>query len=318
MFLYFLSFQSSFFIFVVSALLLASHSHCASSTAPSPFTHLSTDEAEKAIREGDYKKAIDIYHLLIKEDREKNEFLKLGLATAYLKDQDQEKAFNVFLELLKEMKKESAPVMSLEETQLYQKALETYLDHKETPQAIAKKICQEYTPILKDHPQAYPISYILAAAHANLGQYDQFFNFFYQAYRFYPDHFIASKTKAVLHMKLFERSRTSSERELHREAILRLLSDASEKELSDTSLYKFLILFSPEEKKSSMLCTCLNKIIDKNIIISRTDVAFYVEKIVEAKDLLLAQRFISKVREWYQYSRLVNAAQQYLDKHLND
>lgn len=281
---------------------------------------LASDEADKAVLQGNFKKAIELYKVLIpKKQGEDKELLQLKLAKAFLKDQDQEKGFKTFLELLGKIKTKTAPSMSKEEKVHYEKALATYLDHRGgKPLEIAKKIVTEFSPISNKQPNAHHLAYILAAAHANLGQFEKFFDLFYRSYRFYPDHFLAYKVKAVLHVKLFEKCHDTSDREFHRKEILTSLSKALERQPKDTSLYKFLILFSSEEQKAEILRTCLNKIIDKNIILPRSDIAFYVEEAVKAKDLILARRFVDKARSWYQYSRVINAAQQYIDKHLND
>lgn len=272
----------------------------------------SIPEAEKAITEGDYKKAIFLYQNLLKEQAisATSDPLELSLTLAYLKDQNQEMAFKTFLSLLEKNSLPEAIVLNLEEAS-YQKALKIYLDKSSNPQEIAKKILVDFPP----DSQLSPIGYIQASSYANLNQYDRFFSLFYRTYKNFPDHFLADKTKAVLHMKLFERCPLNSEREFHRRSILSHLAKAAENQPSDDSLYKFMILFAPEQEKSGMLRACLNKIIEKNIVISRSDITFYTKEAVEAKELSLAQKFVDAAREWYQFSKVVNAAQQYLDNH---
>lgn len=273
----------------------------------------SIPEAEKAIAEGDYKNAIVLYQNLLKNQpfSETSEPLELGLALAFLKDQNQEMAFKTFLGLLEKKSLSNVPVLKPEEEASYQKALKIYLDKSSTPQEIAKKILADFSP----DSQIPPLAFIQASAYANLNQYDRFFSLFYRSYKECPDHFLADKTKAVLHMKLFERCPLNSEREFHRRAILSHLSKAADNQPCDDSLYKFMILFAPEQEKAGMLRACLNKIIERNIVISRSDISFYTKEAVEAKELSLAQKFVDAAREWYQFSKVVNAAQQYLDNH---
>jgi hypothetical protein len=45
---------------------------------------------------------------------------------------------------------------------------------------------------------------------------------------------------------------------------------------------------------------------------ARGDIAFYVQQAVSINEIELAQKFIDKATEWYQYSRTIKSAQQYL------
>lgn len=271
------------------------------------------NDAVMAFRNGDYKKAIELYRNDLNVADDKSE-IKAKLALVYWKDQDQELAFRTFLEALSEhIYTENA---STEDDAAYEKALKIYLDHSGgTNQAIAQKICRDFEGAIKEHPDYNKLGYVVAAAYANLGRYEDFFTLFYRSHLHHPDHFLAAKTKAVLHIKLFERARFVEEKEEQRSAVLYYLNAALEKEPRDCTLYKSLIAFSPEEKKLEVMHACLNKIIDKNIIIPRSDIGFYVEEAIGSKEFVLAQRFIDKVKEFYQFSRVVNAAQHYLDEH---
>jgi hypothetical protein len=277
-----------------------------------------SEQLQKALDEGDYKTAIHAYQQQLEQSplEEKGWLLK-KLAIIKFKDQEQEKAFQIFLEAL-EIAPDNSPACSLtpDEEALYQKALSVYLDHNNgSPQIISEKIYRIYEPVLMQQPHLHLLAYLVASACANLGKYEEFFNLFYDSYCFYPNHYLAYKTKAILHIKLLERARTATERETQRWAIFQDLSKAIEKQPTDDSLYKMLIVFSPEEKKNYLLCDSLNKIIDGNMIIPRADMSFYVQKAVDAKEYALAQRFIDKAREWYRYSRVIDSAQQYLDAH---
>lgn len=243
--------------------------------------------------------------------------LKVKLAIAYYNDQDQEKAFKTYLEALDQTKAIATSDSSTPEDQLiFDKALKIYMDHTPSVAGVsAQKIYKEFAPELTAHPDNYLLGFIVAAAYANLNKFDDFFDTFYHSYRVYPDHWLAYKTKAVLHIKLLERARTAQEREAQKKMILANTLKAIDKNPHDTSLYKLMMAYSPEEEKEKMITTYLNKIINNNIVIPRTEIAFYVQQAVSVRQYDLAQRIIDKGHEWYQYSQMLNAAQQYLDKH---
>lgn len=292
-----------YFVIVV---ILALSFHC----------HATQDQLEAAIDAKDYIQAIVLQREQVsKADiNDKAEELK-NLAIIYLKDQQQEKAFDTFLLSLDAIKTQSIQVTQKDED-LYKQALAVYLDHKgQTPQKIASDIIKEYAPLLKLHSQDYQLAYLIALAYANKSQYDEFFNLFFDAYKYYPDHFLAYKTKAVLHIKLMERKRSEDDRKLQREAVLLNLNKALELNPQDVTLYKLLITFSFPHLKAEQVRLCLNKIMEENMIIPRSDVLFYVQQAIEVKDKALAQRFIDRAREWYQQSRIITAAQSYIDTH---
>lgn len=201
-----------------------------------------------------------------------------------------------------------------EEQELYDKALPLYLDHLDLKQH-SLTIVQEYAPIIKKHPDYHMLTFLVAAAVANAGAYEQFFDLFHPAYAAHPDHFLAYKTLAVIHIKLFERARTPDERELQRQKILDNIAKAIDRYPSDTSLYKMQIGFADGPQKAQIISDTLNKILSGNIIVPRIDIPLYVQKAVETKQYDLAQKLIDKAHEWYQISRLLTGAQDYLDRH---
>lgn len=237
------------------------------------------------------------------------------LAELYLKDQDQEKAFKVFLDALQFAGRKTPPEFHSEED--YKKAFSIYVSQpSEAPQEVAVNLIEMLKPILQEKPDQYLLDYFVAIANANLGRYDQFFKHFLKAFQFYPDHYLAYKTKAVLHIKLLERTRENHEREIQREEIRKNLLLALEREPYDTTIYKLLISFSPKEKKREQVQLCLKKILDANIMVPRNDVMFYVLEAVDANEIEWCQRFISRSKEWYPQSRLVASAQEYLNRRL--
>lgn len=264
--------------------------------------------------EDNYKKSIIAQKDLITnaEDQQKGRLLK-DLALLYLKDQDQEHAFEAFLESLDKASIQKIPEMTDADRKLYEEALAAYLKGS-VPRETAQKMISQFGPKLKENPGNHLLGYLVAIAHANLNQFEDFFNLFYREYEFYPDHFLAFKTKAILHIKLMERKRTEKERQLQREIVLKNFKIALEREPNDVTLYKLLITFSSPETKAQQVQQCLNKIIADNIIIPRSDVIFYVQEAVDIGEPALAQRFIDKAREWYQQSRIITASQDYINR----
>jgi len=239
----------------------------------------------------------------------------LQRAKNHLKNQEQEMAFQTFLSSLDASSAQQA--ITIEEKQLYDKALPLYLDHADLKQN-SLSIAQEYGPIIKKHPEYHMLTFFVAAAVANAGAYEQFFDLFHSAYAAHPHHFLAYKTLAVIHIKLFERARTPEEREMQRQKILDNIAKAIDRYPSDTSLYKMQIGFADGPQKAQIVGDSLNKILVGNIIIPRIDIPIYVQKAVETKQYDLAQKFIDKAHEWYQVSRLLTRAQEYLDRHKNN
>lgn len=273
-------------------------------------------QAESAYANGDFKESIKHYQTLIESAPKENlGDLKQKLAKAYYKDQNQEEAFQTFLDALDAAQvSKQEPFISDEEQQLYQKGLDIYFDlNGGSPHEIAAKINATYRDVYDKNPNYYLIGYLLATADANLGQFNEFFDLFYRSYIHFPDHFLAYKAKAILHIKLFERGYAGQEKEKERQYVLENLHLAGEKNPGDISLYKLIILFSIDQQKANAVVSYLNKIIGRNMIISRPDIVFYVQQAVLVNQLELAQKFIDKAAEWYQYSRVINSAQDYLN-----
>lgn len=236
--------------------------------------------------------------------------LEEQLALLYLKDQDQERAFEVFLHAL-DHRQERQPC---DKTPLYDEALALYFEGAtEDPKAVAVKIIEKYGSIVKKQSQEFLVSYIVALAYANLDRYEEFFPLFYHAYQHCPDSFLADKTKAILHLKLMERRHTEQQRASERKAVVDNLQRALEKGPSDVTLYKMLILFSPVDQRQEQIRQCLNKIIDNNIIIPRSEILFYVKEALATDQQLLACRFLERAHQWYPKSKMVDAAQQYFE-----
>jgi tetratricopeptide (TPR) repeat protein len=235
------------------------------------------------------------------------------LAKAYFKDQELGKAFRVFLEALETVPAHPEPPMSDEERALYEKALDAYHHPKggDSHEA-APKLRDQLLPIVKQHPEYYRLKFLTAIAYANLNQFEPFFDLFFSAYSQAPEHYLAYKTKAILHIKLFEREPIDSEREVQRLAMMKNLNKAIQIYPQDISLYKIQITFAPEAEKEAIVTRNLKKIIDGNMMTPRADVGFFVVQAIKVKQNDLAREFLDKAKIWYPLSRTITAAEEYL------
>lgn len=275
-----------------------------------------SDSAQQFLDHGQYKEAIASYlELIAKAPPEEQSSLKARLARVYTKDQDLEKAFQVFLEALDTAPLQTSPSISEEEKCLYDEALKTYLDQSNVSIAeTANIILKKYASTVSQHPDYYSLKLVVAMAKANLSRFDEFFIDFYDAYQRLPQHHLSHKTKAILHIKLFERVKNQEEKQFHRERILEWTEKSMDLYPADRSLYKMAIAFSPdEESRRQAIVKFLPRIIDQNIIIPRCDLLFYVKQAVAVGQAKLAQRLIDKAREWYHYSKILEQAQGYVD-----
>lgn len=274
---------------------------------------------ERVFDSSDWKQAIaSLQQQLKSASPEALGSLKAKLAITYYKDQQQEKAFQTFLDALDAANIHVPYTISSEEQTFYDEGLKTYLGHHAlVSQEVAAQLQQRYAPVMAEHPDYHLLGFLLASAYANLGKYEDFFDLFYSSYSYFPKHFLAYKTKAILHIKIFEREPKGDLREQERAKIVDNLKAAIQSYPQDGSLYKLMLQFAPEALKPSFVETYLNKIIDDNIMVPRTDIPFYVQQAVAKKDFKLAQKFIDKAQEWYQFSRMVNASQEYLNQKLN-
>lgn len=272
------------------------------------FDLYSAQEGKKSLIDEDYKSEINSIQKSIQiASHDQISSLQKELAILHFKDQELERAFIAFLQALEAIKIETAPIVTEEEKVLYEKGLQIYLNAHGPSEASegAEMILEQFQSILIVHPDYFLLSFLIAVSEANLDQFESFFHRFYQAYRFFPQHYMAYKTKTILHTKLFAMAKTPAEKEFRRGEIVKNAALAVEKNAHDIALYKILINFAQENQKKKVLNSCLNKIIDQNIIIPRTEIAFYVEQAVEADQRDLAQSFLNKARSWYPQSRTI-------------
>lgn len=231
----------------------------------------------------------------------------LELAKTYMADQNQEMAFKTFLEALEQTPALPSKKVSAEEEALYQEALALYLGKRpQQARSVGYEIDEKYTPVLKAHPEYTRLGFIVAVADANLSRYDRFFDLFYRSYQQEPKHYLAWKTKAILHLKLMERAKTFGEREQQRKAVLDNLAIAESIYPQDFSLYRVQIAFSLPAVKKETQERILKKILDQSMIPSRTDTLYFIEQALTLDDKGLAKRWIESAKAWYPESRIIN------------
>jgi hypothetical protein len=263
------------------------------------------------------KTTIDHFHKEIEiVPQERKGEVSFQLALAYLKDQDQEKAIQEFLRTLEALTPKAAPSLTGQEKELYEKGYRIYLDrpYDNTPKDTAIKLYQEFKQTTDEHKDYYLLNLLMSTAYANLNRYEEFFNAFYQSYPYYSDHYLSYKTKAALHIRLFEKARQLNEREEERKLVFTNTMNAIEKNPFDIGLYKIAMLFAGENH-AKVVQDLLAAIIQKNIIVPRHDIVFFVHQAITSKQIDAAQKFVDKCREWYHYSRSISEAQEHIDQH---
>ncbi|MBA3602319.1 MAG: hypothetical protein H0W50_01435 [Parachlamydiaceae bacterium] len=231
-------------------------------------------------------------------------------AKRYLHVQQQEKAIESFLRSLHPNPPIKDYFSSVKEKILYQKALALYFDAKSVKFfSLTDQIITEYAPIVEKHPEYAELAFIVASAYANRGEFSHLFDLFYKAYYQHPHHYFSYKTQAILWIKLFERTLPGELKEKRRDHILKFLSLASDAKPTDTTLYRLLMLYAPEEMHSKVVAESLNKIIRDNLILSIGELEFYIEMAFDLNENSLIRRFIDKASEWYPNSRILARAQ---------
>jgi len=233
-------------------------------------------------------------------------------AILYFEDQNQEKAFEVYHQALESVLTSQEP--SIEESENYKQALSIYLNHSgSTPQESAERILDQFGVELEKNPEDHQLAFVVSAALANVGNYPDFFLVFFEAYRHLPNHFMAYRTKAILHIKLMERARTERERQFQRESITENFAKAIETNPRDDSTYKLIIYFANTSQYEQIVKKYFTQLIEQDVKVPRKDIGFYVQHAIEANQKVLAQRFLDKAKKWYAYSRSIEEAQAILD-----
>lgn len=222
---------------------------------------------------------------------------------ALWRDQDQEGAFRGYVEVLEKAEIIPTPPMSQEEAAAYEEALSSYLKH---------------VPLTTEgRADWYRVGFLLAAAEANRGEFESFFDRFYASYVHDPGHFLAFKTQAILHIKLFERAREEGERRRQRELVMMNLKRAEELYPADFSLYTMQIAFAAPEEKQANTREVLNKILKGEIIPSRSDTLQFLKIAESTKEKELIDSCFKKANQWYPDSRMIKLLQAKYDGHEN-
>ncbi len=262
------------------------------------------------------KKKID--DLKIKVDNTQDQDLKsellFDLAKAYYLDQDLKCAFEYYLAALESYHVMPHPSKE-SENPTYKEALKIYLTaHGTSIESVSRTLIKNFRPRIDIEIDNTQLRFIIADAYANLGEFYPFFEQFYQAYSENPQHYLAYKTKAILHIKLFERYYPGEVKESHRKAIQENLAKATNIYPKDSSIYRLIMTYCNENEKNEVVRSCLSKILEKDLIVPRSELEFYVQRAIENEDIELTQRFFKRAQEWYQFSRAVSTAQHLLEQ----
>lgn len=228
----------------------------------------------------------------------------------YYKEQDHGKAFITYFKALEDSPPTLiAEPMTVEEKKLYDDALALYLDPREKDkEQQSLKIRDRYAGVWKLHQNYAHLGYLVAIAYANLGDYSEFFEVFYKSYQLIPNHFLSFKAQGLLYIKLYDLARTPEEKEKLRKLVFQSFKKAKELYPKDSTLYKMEIAFSKD--KESTLVMNLKEILEKDIVIPRSDLSFYFDLLFAHGKEKLAQEFLEKTRVWYPYSRTLDAAEE--------
>jgi len=249
------------------------------------------------------------------ENKQRSELESLDLVKFYYQDQQHQKAFDLFLEILSHM----PPVQATEkpsdqELALYKEALKAYLDPNLSARDAARTILNNYASVLKENPQYYSLGFLVATSFANLSLFDQFFSQFYRSFRHDPTHYLAHKTIASLYLRLYEREPPGANKEKYRNKILEQLEVALEANQEDVNLYKLIWLYTPDDRKAIKIFESLNKIIDRHIVIPRGEIRYFVQQALNHNQIELSQRFLDEMKIYHHYSRAIMQAQKLIDE----
>lgn len=231
------------------------------------------------------------------------------IALNYLKDQDQEKAFKNFLLALKNTEKEESCELLPEEKAIYDEALKLYLDEGAVdPLKTASTILSCYGKKGEENRHFYHLNMLLASSYANGGDFEKFFIFFYENYPRLKQSFLADKARAMLNLRLYATAITQDEKKYFENESKQYLNLALEKNGSDSSLYKFLMIFSKDEQKIFYL----KKLCENKVKLPRSEILFYINEAKQLCQKELGQKIIEIQSGFYEYSRSLEAAKQFL------
>ncbi len=238
------------------------------------------------------------------------------LAMAYCQDQELDKAFLSFLESLKSASHGQIPKVQDDEKQLYDEAFHYYLAQASNdPQKTAQELIEKYGEVAKRHPDYLYLNFLLSTAFANNGNYSLFFEHFYAGYTKLWDTFLAYKTQGILYLRLSQRSAATEQKRCYQKEAERFLNLALERNGHDSSVYKILIGLAKEDKNEALVLSYLQKMVQAAPALPRGDIFLYVREAVALEEYELGQEIIDQARQQYEMSRVIAAAQDYLDQH---
>ena len=252
--------------------------------------------------------------ILATSEAEKSRLL-YELALAYFQDQETEKAFLHFLEALKWVEAKTPPPMDFTESSLYNRALDLYLSGESAdPTLRAKELLESYGECAAQNPHYLHLNFLVATAFANLGRYGEFFERFYKGYAYLQQSFLAYKTRGILCVRLSQHCKSSDLRCILRGEAMHYLTHALNLKPNDPSLYRTLVFLAKDEKNEEMILTYLQRLIENQVGIARGDICLYVKEAVALGDYKLGQALIDLAKRFYEYSRALSCAQEYLNQ----
>lgn len=275
----------------------------------------SLTRAQTAFEDKDYSTAIEQFSQALEHasSDERGEIL-VQLALCHYRDQDDIAAFSTFLRALQNAPSDKAAPINEEEQQLCAEALEVYLDpNQRNPRETAVLLRQQVAPQIAAHPEYHYLGFFLAAAYANLGMFDSFFETFFSSYSAHPNSYMAYKTSGLLHMKLYERLADRSAREKQREQAVACFEEALTKNPVDVGLMKMIIGSTPDKQRKEVVERITESVLEQGITIPRRDVLFFVRATVDAGNPDLGRQLMEQAREWYGFSRSLTAAEKLLE-----
>lgn len=248
-------------------------------------------------------------------DEEKS-LIHFDLSVAYNKDQEIDMAFRHFLMALESAKLKSVYKANEREQSIYEEALKEYLTLAGSePILAAKNLLERYGKVADENNDFLLLNFLISTAYANVGRYDDFFGRFYRAFPYLSDSFLAYKTQGILYLRLASRIRLEEERHHFQEEAMQYLNLALDRNPHDCSLYKILIFLAKEEENEALLSTYLHRICAHHVQIPRGDIYLYVREAISLGENELAQKIIDHANTLYESSRVITAAQDYLNQH---
>ncbi|MGK5593825.1 MAG: hypothetical protein ACSNEK_00510 [Parachlamydiaceae bacterium] len=231
---------------------------------------------------------------------------------ALYKDDRLKEALRAYARLLQKAPLVKSYSISAEEVNAYNDALAIYLNPRNSPYESGELIKDKYATLIHSRPHYYQLGYLVGIAYANLSQFDRFFDLFYDSYRRLPENYLAYKGKILIHAKLFELASDQDEKEQERALILQNIEKAKEENSKDFSLYKLEIIFS--NNKGPVVMKNVQDLMTQGTIIPRTELPFYFDELFAYGYLDLAKKLIKKAREWYPFSRTLDAAEEFINQ----